>query len=193
MVKTHGVLLLLVISFLSASAQKGKKKEKEKVPVYNYVIDDPMDVFGRQPAPQNITNTVLVPEFYFAGDRHSGDTVIRQLCYNAANDLIRLDTLKDYHLLRYISTLQYYTEKDHTYRDAEGKLQPLPVEKIVYRYDKTGSDKWFSVDYATHKSTTLQEFINDIVKVDTVNATDPAMGNIITTIYRHYKVSPVKL
>jgi hypothetical protein len=193
MAKTRTIFLVLMAISLTAVAQKKKKKEaEEKIPVYNYVIDDPMDVFGRQAVPAEVSNTVLVPEFFSAREWHSGDTLLKMLCYNAANELIRMDTITDYRRLRYVSLMQYYTEQGHTYKDAEGKIQPLPVEKIIYRYDKTGNDKWFSVDYASRKSSSLQEFVNEIVKTDTVKATDPVLGNAVTTIYRHYKVSQVK-
>jgi hypothetical protein len=185
------VLLQLAISF-SASAQKGKKKPPEKVPVFNYVIDDPMDVFGRQPVPADVVQEVLLPEFCSRGDKRIKDTVLVYECYNAANNLINPDTLYEYSLLRYVSVTQSYPDPVQTYKAADGTLKPLPVQKIIYRYDKTGNDKWFSVNYITNKSAQLREYTSDIVRRDSITVQDPIKGNYLITVYKYYKVSPIQ-
>lgn len=189
------VLLLLAVS-VSATAQKGKTKLKEKpqekVPVFNYVIDDPMDVFGRQPVPADVVKEVLLPEFCSRGDKRTKDTVLVYECYNAANNLINPDTLFDYNLLRYVSVTQSYPDPVETYKAADGTLKPLPVQKIIYRYDKTGNDKWFSVNYITNKSAQLREHVSDIVHRDSITVQDPIKGNYLITVYKYYRLSPMQ-
>jgi len=186
------LLIVLLVVNCAAWAQKKRKKEEEKVPVYNYVIDDPMDQFGRQPVPAVVKTTALVPEFYGYGGQRFNDTVIRYECYDAHNNIILPDTLKDYQQLRYVSVLKRYNDPVNKYRDANGAMQPLPVEKIIRRYDKTGIDKWFYVDYTTNKSATLQEFPQEIVHRDTVTVIDPVTNTEHQTFYNEYKVAPVK-
>jgi hypothetical protein len=182
----------LSVSILSPDAvmaqkkRKKKAKNEEKVPVFNYVIDDPMDVFGRQPPPVVNNRSVLLPEFC-AGARMVKDTVYRYECYDAGNNLISTDALTDPSGLRYVSLLRSYPDPEHTYKDAAGKPQPLPVSKIINRYDRTGGDKWLSVNYLTNKTTTLQEHLTEIVKTDTVKSTDGS-----TLLRNYYKVTPVK-
>src|ERR1043165_911692 len=104
------ILLLLAVVLgmhypTLAQKKKDKKKEEEKVPVYNYVIDDPMDVFGRQPVPPDSTFVILMPDFFQLGffESQRGDTVIKHVAYNAKNEVILEDTLSNYQLLRYLS------------------------------------------------------------------------------------------
>lgn len=176
-------LAVAVLAAENATAQN--KKEEENVPVYNYVIDDPMDVFGRQQPPAAANKTVLLPEFCaYAGI--TKDTVRRYEYYNAANELINADTLSDYRLLRFVSMLEGYTDTEHTYRDAAGKMQPLPVSKITYRYDRISNDKWLCVRYKSNKTLRLQEHVNDIVKTDTVHSTDGT-----TVIRKYYRITEI--
>ncbi|MCF8448709.1 MAG: hypothetical protein K9G49_02460 [Taibaiella sp.] len=193
--KSLWVLLLLAVS-VSATAQKGKtkpkEKPKEKVPVFNYVIDDPMDVFGRQPVPADIVQEVLLPEFCSRGDKPIKDTVLVYECYNAANSLLNPDTLYDYSLLRYVSVTQSYPDPVQIYKAADGTIKPLPVQKIIYRYDKTGNDKWFSVNYITNKSAQLREYTSDIVRRDSITVQDPIKGNYLITVYKYFRVSPMQ-
>ncbi len=187
-------VLLLLSTCVQTFAQKGKTKKepKEKVPVYNYVIDDPMDAFGRQPVPPDVVTTILVPAFYSPLETRNGDTTQKYECYDAANNIMKPDTIHDYSLIRYVSLIQRYTDPLHTYKDANGKLQPLPTEKIIYRYDKTGKDKWFSVNYATNKSEILQEFPNEITRADTTTIINPTTGVALITVYKYYRVSSLK-
>ncbi len=185
----NGILLLIIIGMhTQAWAQKGKKGSKEKVPVFNYVIDDPMDKFGREPVPPDVVHTVLMPDFYKRGEQVAGDTVLKYECFDAANEPIDPDTMRDHTHLRYVSLIQRYTNAGHTYKDQSGKSLPLPTEKIIYRYDKTGVDKWFSINYANNKPAVLQEFASEIVRSDSSRKIDPARGNYIITVYNYYKV-----
>lgn len=179
------MLLCMFIGGKAAAQNKGGKKEQEKVPVYNYVIDDPMDAFGRQPQQQNTMRMVPMPEFCMNAGKKA-DTMYWYEYYNGANQVMIPDTLTDHTRLRYVSLLEGYTDKEHTYKDAKGELQPLPVSKIIYRYDRMGGDKWLSVNYKSNKTIRLQEYVNEIVRTDTVKSTD---GN--TIIRKYYRVSQI--
>lgn len=194
MKRTLLILLVALAVYTPSLAQKGKdkKKEEEKVPVYNYVIDDPMDVFGRQPVPENVVKNVLLPEFYTRGEKHINDTVLKYECYDATNQIILPDTLTDYKTLRYLSLIKTYPDPIQKYKDANGTLQPLPIQKIVYRYDKVGSDKWLTVDYANNKQATFQEHTTNIVRTDTASISMLPAGNYTITICKYYKVSSTK-
>ena len=169
-----------------AQNKKNKKKPEEKVHVFNYVIDDPMDVYGRQPMPAVTDKTVLLPEFCaYAGQVR--DTIYRYEFHNAAHQLILIDTLSEYKLLRFVSLLEGYTDHEHTYKDAAGKLQPLPVSRIIKRYDRISDDTWLYVNYKTNKTLRLQDYIHDIVRTDTVHSTDGS-----TTVRKYYRVTEAK-
>lgn len=167
----------------AAQSKKGKKEQPEKVHIFNYVIDDPLDVYGRQPAPAITDKTVLLPEFCaYAGQLK--DTIYRYEFYNAAHELIYADTLKDHKQLRFVSLLEGYTDHQHTYKDAAGKIQPLPVSRIIQRYDRISDDSWLHVNYKLNKTLRMQEYVNEIVKTDTVRSTDGS-----TTFRRYYRVT----
>ncbi len=184
-------VLLLLVAVPSMAQRKKKKKEEEKVPVYNYVIDDPMDKFGRQPAALPVIYFHLMPEFYRFMEAKKDDTLIRYECYNPENKLIKPDTLKDFTQMRYISAIYHYEDRVNKYRDTDGVWKPLPVERIMFRYDKMGDDKWMTVDYHTNKSAFMQEFPKEIVNEDTVTVIDPVIGTETMLVYRYYKVVPM--
>lgn len=188
--KTTIVVAIMVLS-LPASAQKAQKKDKveERVPVFNYVIDDPMDVFGRQPIPPDTRKTVLMPDFCFAGTKKIADTTLKLEYNNGSHNALQPDTMSDYQLLRYVSLIKTYTDHTHTYKDATGKLQPLPVQKIIHRYDKISSNKWLCIDYANGKPYTLTEYSTDIVRTDSTQTIDPVLGNKNTIVYQYYRTA----
>ncbi len=188
--KSTLAVAIMVLS-LPAAAQKGKKKEKveERVPVFTYVIDDPMDVFGRQPIPSDTRKIVLLPDFCFAGVKTIADTTLKIEYNNGSHNTLLLDTLSYYQLLRYVSVIKTYTDHSHTYKDANGKLQPLPVQKIIHRYDKTSSNKWLCIDYTNGKPYTLTEYSTDIVRTDSTQITDPVLGNKNTVVYQYYRTA----
>ena len=121
--------------------------------MYNYVIDDPMDVFGR--APDTVRETRYFPEFFSALPYKAKDTTYKCECYDARDSIMSMTSIKDINDVRFISLFKSYNDDKHTYTDASGKLQPLPVSSIIRRYDRTGKNKWLSVDYATNKYTQL--------------------------------------
>lgn len=188
--KTTIAVAIMALS-LPASAQKGKKKEeeKERVPVFNYVIDDPMDVFGRQPIPPDTRKTILLPDFCFTGTKNIADTTLKLEYNNSSHNTMLPDTLSNHQLLRYVSLIKTYTDHTHTYKDATGKLQPLPVQRIIHRYDKTSTNKWLCIDYSNGKPYTLTEYSTDIVRTDSTQTTDPVLGNKNTIVYQYYRTA----
>jgi hypothetical protein len=174
-----------------AQDKKNKEAEKEKVPVFNYVIDDPMDVFGRNIDPDYV-NTLLFPEFYSYKPVRRRDTVLTFLCYDRRDSVINVDTLRSIYDIRFISVFQNYTDPKQRYKDAQGVEKPLPVSKIIYRYDKVANDKWMSIDYTTNRYVQLKEDMTEIVRADTVVVTDPRKGITQPRINKYYKVKKVK-
>jgi hypothetical protein len=192
------LMLLCLCCTIAASAQHSKEKEKnkekneeqkeeEKVPVFNYVVDDPMDVFGRDPGPK--VADILFPEFYAYYPSYKNDTMFRYYAYDRRDSIIDVDTLKDIDQVRYISLYKSYTDKLNTYKDANGKEQPLPVSKIIRRYDKLGTSKWMIIDYATNKYTELKEDKQTIVRMETVMTTHPVTHANNTRVQKYYKVA----
>lgn len=181
-------LLVMCVAHTAVAQHKKKKKEKEEaVPVYNYVIDDPMDAFGRQPnAPDEVT-TVLLPDFCTVQKRIAGDTVYNFEFYDRASRQLSPDTLRNPGDVYFISLIRNYSDPEHTYRDSDGKQQPTPIHKIVHRYDRTNINKWLTVDYTTNKSASYVTDAKDITRTDTVSVPNVAQGNNRITIYRYYK------
>lgn len=188
--RSLALFLALCLPLAQLRAQDGKK---EKAPVFNYVIDDPMDAFGRQPAEEIIYYPVAFPDFYSFKPRMVKDTTFKFESYDTHNELILLDSLHDIDDVRYISLIKSYNDPVETYVDSKGVKQPLPIARIIYRYDKVGSSKWLSVDYATNKSTYLAEFTNYTSRVDTATGTNPVTGAPQKIIHKYYKVFPAKL
>ncbi len=184
------IALLLCLSATQANAQDDKK---EKVPVYNVVIDDPMDAFGRQPEVETVFSPVAFPDFFSFKTRKSKDTVFRYECYDSDNELVAADTVSDIDDIRYISLIKSYNDPVETYTDTRGVKQPLPMAKIIYRYDRIGSGKWMSVDYSNNKSIYLAEFQTYTSRTDTTLIQNPVTGVSRNVIHKYYKVLPAKL
>lgn len=160
-------------------AQGKKKKEKEeeqkKTPVFNYVIEDPMDVFGRSPDAEKPLN-VRFPDFYSYTPKTDKDTTYKYECYDRKDVLINVDTLHDINAVRFISVFKSYNHPTQTYVDKNGQEQPLPMSSIIRRYDKAGDNKWMSIDYATNKYTQLKELKGEITRTEKATFTNPATG-----------------
>jgi hypothetical protein len=114
------------------------------------------------------TDTVrlLVPEFFHYSVIHHGDTTFSYQCYDVRDSII--NELTDFSEVRYISVIKRYIDHTQTYRDNDRTEKPLPIQKIVYRYDKLGNDKWLSVDYADNKYRQLKEEPKEIVRTEIV-------------------------
>jgi hypothetical protein len=135
--------------------------------------------------PVNDTTIYLVPEFYFIGEKKSRDTVFKFLCYDVRDTLI--PSVKDYDSVRYYSLFKNFIDSTHTYKD-NGVDKPLPVSVIIKRYDRTGTDKWMSVEYPSNKFTELKGFRDAIVNADSTYIVDPATGKELLLVHKYYKV-----
>jgi hypothetical protein len=184
----------LLLSGLALTNTYAQTDKKEKVPVYNYVIDDPMDAFGQQPAaaPQTALSLLVLPEFYSSEPAYHGDTLYKYEVYDSRNEIMGIDSVRDFAVVKFVSLFKSYTDRTHTYIDSGGKEQLLPVSSIITRYDRVGADGWLRVNYANNKYTKLKEFKNEIVKTDTSSASDPKTGVMKNSIHKYYKVGTVK-
>lgn len=190
---SFGILIGLLASctmLINASAQKKKKKQEDKVPVYNYVIDDPIDVFGRQTNIPDENKNVLLPDFCHTQPIKKGDTTYTCLLYDRRQTVVRADTLKNADELGYVSITRKYLDPVEKYKDAEGQLKPLPIEQIVMRYDKMGSNTWLTVNYINNKKQTLTEDRSIITNTITDTIMNYALGNKTIVRYQLFKTTP---
>jgi hypothetical protein len=178
---------LMILLCPTARAQDDKDKDKEeKPPVFNYVIDDPMDKF--QPQKDSvITYHYLVPEFYFHTTRKDKDTTFEFFCYDVHDELI--PSVTDFDSVFYYSEYKSFTDSAHTYIDSAGKEQLLPVASICKRFDKTGTAKWMAIEYPSNKFAMLKADKNAIVARDTVMDYKTGGAYIYRKIYSYYKLS----
>ena len=187
-------ITLITIAFLISSfhlfAQDKKEKKDEKVPVYNYVLDDPMDAFNR--LDEKNRAYIYVPEFYAYTPLKVNDTTYSFECYDARDSIIKSTHIQDIKDVHFISMFKSYPDNEHHYTDANGVRQPLPVSSIIRRYDRVGDDKWMSVDYKTNKYTTLKETRTYVVRTDTLTITNPVNNKEESIIYCYYKVETIK-
>jgi hypothetical protein len=164
-------------------AQNDKSNEP-KPPVYNYVIDDPMDKF--QPQQKAQTYSYLVPEFYFHTARKHKDTTFQFSCYNVHDSL--LTSVIDYDSVFYYSLYKNYTDSTHTYVDSNGERQFIPVSSIVKRYDKVGKEKWMTIEYPGNKYGELRAFRHVITRTDTEKVLNAQGDHIYDRVFHHYKL-----
>ena len=136
--------------------------------------------------------TCLLPEFYTRFPKYDKDTTWKFELYDSRDSIINIDTVQDINIVRYFSLFKSFTDSAHTYKDSNGKDQLMPVSSIIHRYDKTGDDKWISINYTNNKYTELREYKQDIVKTDTVIIVDPITGKEQSIFYKYYKVIPIK-
>lgn len=126
----------------------------------------------------------LVPGFYTPVSLMSRDTVFQFACYDKRDSLIPKVT--DFGLVQYFSLFKNYTDSTHTYKDANGIKQFLPVSVITKRYDRIGKDKWMCISYPGNQYTELKEYKNEVVRTDTIHT-----GSQVA-IYQYYKVEILK-
>ena len=163
------LLLVCVCGTIAAMAQD--KKKTEKAPVYNYVLEDPMEGFSRQALGN--TSYIYIPEFYAIKPYTDKDTTYTFTCYGSRDSVLPFFKINNITEVKFISLFKSYTDPVHTYKDADGKLQQLPVSSIIRRYDRVGDNKWMSINYATNKYEELKEYRTNIVRTDTVSIQDP--------------------
>ncbi len=179
---------ICLFTMLSASAQD--KDKKEKIPVFNYTTEDPMEAYNR--INQNSTVYIYVPEFYSPAASKIMDTTYSFECYDSRDSVIMPTHIQDAKDVRFISEFKSYTDKEHTYIDADGSRKLMPVSSIIRRYDRVGEDKWMSIDYATNQYTQLKATTSFIVRTDTVMVKDPISDKEETIIYCYYKIEKAK-
>ncbi len=189
-----GVFILMALSLAHLLAQDKKKKkgkDKEPVPVYNYVVDDPMDAFGPKGDATDAVRYFIFPEFYTHWPVEKNDTIYKYDCFDINHNPIIADTLHDVNDIQYISLVKTHNDYLRTYIDAEGKPRPFPVSQTLYKYERTGTDTWKSLDMIHNYSSTLQEHKDKIVRRDTTFVVNRITGNKQTTIRQYYKVTEI--
>jgi len=178
-------LICFVVFCPTLSYAQDTKDKEEKPPVFNYVIDDPMDKF--QPQKDTvITYHYTVPEFYFATPRKEKDTTFEFFCYDARDSV--MPVVNDFDSVFYYSLYKSYTDSAHTYIDSAGKEQFIPVASIMKRYDRIGKKKWMTIEYPGNKYGELKEKRDIIVARDTVIIPNANGGNICQKIYSYYQL-----
>lgn len=193
LLKLSVVLALMLPGVKSLAQDKGSKEEKP--PVFNYVIDDPMDKFQPVADSQQVKSggttsgtyyNYFVPEFYFPKPKKVKDTTYEFFCYDVHDSLIK--TVTDYDSVFYYSLYKSYPDYYHNYTDNNGNKQYLPVSSIMRRYDKVGKDKWMTIEYPGNKFGELRAFRNVYVAKDTVKVVNQNGDNIYNNIYHYYKL-----
>ncbi len=150
------------------------------------------DINSITKTPVVITELYLVPEFYFPDEQQNGDTTLSFTCYDSRDSVMNMDTVADFNKVRYASLIKVYTDHEHTYKDDDGKRKPLPVTLIVGRYDRLGKEKWMNIAYPGNKYTELKEYRNEIVRTDSLMEEGATPNEIVLSVFRYYKVFPVK-
>lgn len=148
-----------------------------------------------------ITDTFIIPEFiYHEGFVHF-EMNIRDTTYeyrftdnigNNQNYTPRdIRTVKDsnyFNNIKYVSLHKTWYDHEHQYKDTTGNNKPLPVSKILARYDRIGKHGWLCIDYVTHQQTDLKEIPNKIVRIDSNISNDGSRKEV----YIYYGVVPIK-
>ncbi len=207
-----GLIILLLACVLNTTAQVKKKKTEEKKteqnavpnaeekaeepgPVFNYLVDSPIDAFGpkgNDTAAAPSTRFFLYPEFYSYWPVTVNDTILKFECYDAYNNPLNMDTLQNLGDVRYISFFKIHNDYLHTFIDQEGKPHPTPVSKKIYRYERSGANLWKAFDNLNNYTSLLQEEVSTIVRTDTTILPHPVTGNKQMTVRKYYKVTEVE-
>ena len=128
-----------------------------------------------------------VPHTGFVAPFYHGDTQFAYLFYDHRDSLT--DVQGDFDDIGFISLFKYYNDPYHTYTDADGTKKPLPITKIIMRYDRTDSDKWVRVDYGTNTFTDIRTYEQDILACDTVVRNAQKGDRDTIDIFRYYRTS----
>ena len=182
------VSMALISSLIVLADGKKKKIDKNKWDPYNCchnMADTPH-------MPVVLTEHFLIPEFYFYDTVFRADSAFVCEIFDGRDSVINPDTLHDFGNARFISIFKYYIDHAHTYRDNDGKQQPLPVVNMVQRYQRLGKEKWMSIGYPGNKYSELREYRDNIVRTDTFINSNPAHTVTMVSICRYYKVAEVK-
>ncbi len=179
------MLPLICMAALHVFADGGNKHRPWTLDNYHQAVDT-------MAKPPVITiYEYLVPEFYYADSLHKGDTTLTYECYDARDSVVNTDTLRSFEKITGYALLKQFKDPDHTYTDANGQKQQLPLTFIVKRFDRLGKEKWMSVAYPGNKYSELKEDRNKIVRTDSFMENGAENNEVILDIYKYYKVAKV--
>ena len=133
------------------------------------------------------TIVYFAPEFYKPIPDTSRDTLFRFECYDKRDSVI--GKVSDFEQVYYLSVFKNYIDSFHTYVDAKGVKQFLPISKIVKRYDRIGKCRWMCISYPGNHYMDLKGNPDSIIRVDTIRTN--INGKLITEIYQYYKVEEI--
>ncbi|MCD6013618.1 MAG: hypothetical protein K0Q79_3480 [Flavipsychrobacter sp.] len=190
--------MLLSVCIIQLQAQDKKKKEtkkakeEEKGPVFNYVVDDPMDAFGPKDGAPPAPRFFLYPEFYTYWPVTINDTVLKYECYDANHNPLNMDTLQRLNDVHYINFVKTYNDHLQTFIAQDGSPRPKPVSQKLYWYERAGADLWKAFDNRNNYTSLLQEQVSNIVRADTTILIDPISGNKQMTVRKYYKVVEIE-
>jgi len=186
---TSFYLLLLVFPVsLTVQAQNANKVSSNKFPATGVCCQQMNSLRNK---PTTIVEKYLVPEFYHSNPIQVADTTFSYDCYDRRDSLLNMDTVMDFALVKYLSLIKSYTDREHTYKDKDGIRQPLPVSYISRRYDRLGNSRWMCITYPGNKYAELKEYQNEIVRTDTFSE-DVKQNVKVLSIYNYYKVRASK-
>ncbi len=192
MLRRRKEVILLVLSFglLAGGAHimaQGKKKKPGGPETQVYKTDSlPAPVAGKEEMLPN--RYFSFPQFYSYLPSTVNDTVYKYECYDANQNPINVDTVQNANGIKFISFIKTFTDYTNTYVDSQGKAQPVPVSKMLYKYDRTGADSWESFDFVNNYKAELKEYKDEVLKADTTVLVDPITGTRQLTIRRYYRV-----
>lgn len=134
----------------------------------------------------------LRPDFYSRTPGLIKDTTYIFQCYDVRDSVLDADTLINFDNVKHISLFKCYSDYAHKYKERDGTEQPLPVQNIVGRYDKTGNTNWMVIDYTTNKMSELTELKEQIIRTDTVKISNKKTGETEYKIFQYYGHSTSK-
>lgn len=175
---------------------QGKRKRKSRTENPTFITTDTI------PSPQvpkekeketELENRYFTfPQFYSYWPVNVNDTVLKYECFDGSQNPINVDTLQNINDIKYISLVKTYTDYVNTYVDSQGKASPVPISKMLYKYDRTGADSWRSFDYTSNYIAELKEYKDDLMKSDTTMLVDPITGTKQLTVRRFYRVVEIE-
>ena len=130
----------------------------------------------------------LVPEFYKPMPQYVADSTFEFKCYD--KEFNPIEEVVDYNDVFFYSVFRKYIDSSHTYKDAAGKKQFLPVSVIVKRYDKIGKDKWSVISYPGNQMEIYREDKSEIEQTIIMVVEKAAAKEQFIRQFDFYKVLP---
>lgn len=172
---------------------QGKKKKKGGGENQTYITRDSVPSVTAPQKEELLPNRYfLFPQFYSYWPANVNDTILKYECFDANQNPINVDTLQNVLDVKFISLVRSYTDYVNTYIDSQGKASPVPISKMLYKYDRTGADSWRSFDYSSNYVAELREYKDDVMKADTTVLIDPITGTKQLTVRRFYRVLEIE-